>query len=110
MSERAPPATASWLIRRLGPARYRESLMGDLIEQFHLGRSDSWYWRQVVIAVVLARLHPVCSLLAVPKVKAIVRLVIECAILALGLGTLTWAAAANTAPCASSHSVCAKSP
>ena len=110
MSQRAPPAMATWLIERLGPVRHRESLTGDLIEQFRRGRSESWYWRQVVIAVLLARLHFIRSVLAIPKAKVILRLVIECAILALGLGTLTWAATANKVPCTIGICLCTKAP
>jgi hypothetical protein len=110
MSRRAPPAMATWLIERLGPVRHRESLTGDLIEQYRLGRSESWYWRQVAIAVLLARLHSVRSVLAIPKAKAIVRLVVECAILALGVATLTWAATANKVPCAIGICVGTKTP
>jgi hypothetical protein len=36
--------------------------------------------------------------------------VIECAILALGAGTLTWAAAANKVPCAIGVCVCTNIP
>jgi hypothetical protein len=101
---------ATWLIEHIGPVSHRESLTGDLIEQYHRGRGASWYWRQVAIAVLLARLHVVRSVLALPKVKVILRLIIECAILALGAGTLTWAATANKGPCALSICVDTKSP
>ena len=113
MSQRRPPAIATWLIDHLGPVRHHESLTGDLIEQYRQGRSESWYWRQVVLAVLLARLQFVRSVLGLPQAKIILRLVIECAILALGVGTLTWAATANTAnkiPCAIGINVCAKAP
>jgi|SRR5580700_7042161 hypothetical protein len=110
MSQRAPPVVATWLIERLGPVHHRESLTGDLIEQYGRGRSESWYWRQVAIAVFLARLHFVRSALAIPKAKVILRLVIECAILALGVGTLTWAATANKVPCAIGICVGTKTP
>ena len=110
MSQRVPPAMATWLIEHLGPVRHRESLTGDLIEQYRRGRSESWYWRQVAIAVLLARLHFIRSVLAIPKAKAILRLVIECAILALGIGTLTWAATANQVPCAIGICVGTKTP
>jgi hypothetical protein len=38
-----------------GSSAYAESLAGDLIEQFHQGRSRWWYWRQVAIALLLSR-------------------------------------------------------
>jgi hypothetical protein len=110
MSQRVPPAIATRLIERLGPVRHRESLTGDLIEQYQRGRSDSWYWRQVVIAVLLGRLQFGRSVLSLPKAKIILRLVIECAILALGVGTLTWAATANKVPCTIGISACTQAP
>jgi hypothetical protein len=110
MSRRAPPAIATWLIDHLGPARHGESLMGDLIEEYRWGRSESWYWRQVAIAVLLARVHGVRSALTIPVLKAILRLAIKCAILALGAGAVTWAAAANKVPCAAGICVCASAP
>lgn len=99
MSERPPPGLATWLLEHLGPTRHRQSLAGDLIEQYRRGRSRSWYWREVVIAVLLARLQFVRSVLAIIKARAILRLLIECAIVALSVGTLTWAATASKAPC-----------
>jgi hypothetical protein len=108
MNEREPPAMATWLIERLGPRQHRESLTGDLIEQYRRGRSESWYWRQVVLAVVLARLDFIRSLLSIPIARIVLRLVVECAILALGIGTLTWAATANKANCKADTCVCTR--
>jgi signal peptidase I len=46
-----PPRLAVWLLQR-GGSRYRlESLAGDLIEQYRSGRSDAWFWRQVLQAL-----------------------------------------------------------
>jgi len=42
-----PPRLSTWLLERLAPRHRRESLMGDLLEQFHRGRSAWWYRRQV---------------------------------------------------------------
>jgi hypothetical protein len=100
MSQRTPPAVATWLTERLGPVRYRESLTGDLLEQFHRGRSEVWYWRQVLMAILLAGLQLPRSVLAIPKVKFVLRLLIEYLILALGVGTITWAASTSKTPCA----------
>jgi hypothetical protein len=107
MSKREPPAIATWLIERFGPAQYHESLTGDLIEQYRRGRSESWYWRQIVFAVILARLHFIRSMLSIPIARLVLRLVIECAILALGVGTLTWAATANKTACKATAFLCA---
>jgi hypothetical protein len=110
VSQRKPPTIATWLLEHLGPIRHRESLAGDLIEQYQRGRSESWYWRQVVIAVLVARLRPVRLVLAIPRAKVILRLLIQCVILALGVGTLAWAATASNAPCRLGIHICANSP
>lgn len=49
-----PPPLATWLLEHLTPGERDEALAGDLLEDFHSGRSDAWYWRQVVGAVVMA--------------------------------------------------------
>src|SRR5262249_41221174 len=46
-----PPTVATWLLRRLAPPHRRESLIGDLIEQYERGRSSAWYWRQAIVAI-----------------------------------------------------------
>ena len=48
-----PPALATKLLERLVAGPHREALAGDLIEQYHQGRSRAWYWRQALVAVVL---------------------------------------------------------
>ena len=48
-----PPAVAVWLLRRLYPKRHREVLIGDLLEKFGEGHSDAWFWRQVVVAILV---------------------------------------------------------
>jgi hypothetical protein len=53
-SERSqPPALASWLLRRLCSTKDREALTGDLYERFGEGQSERWFWRQVVIAILV---------------------------------------------------------
>jgi hypothetical protein len=46
MNERQPPKLATWLLTRFGYGARKESLIGDLHEQFVAGESDAWYWRQ----------------------------------------------------------------
>jgi hypothetical protein len=46
MRSQQPPRVATWLAQRLVSGPRRESLLGDLIEQYRQGRSRSWYWRQ----------------------------------------------------------------
>src|SRR6266851_4443997 len=52
MTDTHPPRLASWLLRRFASSDKRESLIGDLDEQFARGRSSWWYWRQVAAVIV----------------------------------------------------------
>ena len=53
-SERSqPPALASWLLRHLCSTKDREALTGDIYERFGEGESEHWFWRQVVIAILV---------------------------------------------------------
>jgi hypothetical protein len=57
-----PPALAVWFLRRLCPKRHREVITGDLLERFREGHSDGWFWRQVLVAILVGassglRLH-----------------------------------------------------
>jgi hypothetical protein len=49
----SPPRLATWLLRRLASGPKRESLEGDLVEQYQQHRSTVWFWRQVLLAIVL---------------------------------------------------------
>jgi hypothetical protein len=49
-----PPALATWLMTKLLVAGPRESMVGDLMEQYERGRSSAWYWRQALGAIVAA--------------------------------------------------------
>jgi hypothetical protein len=48
-----PPVLATWLLNRFGIGPRYESLSGDLIEQYQRGRSSAWYWRQVLVVIVV---------------------------------------------------------
>jgi hypothetical protein len=43
---RTPPKLAAWLLDKLGYLRHSPALFGDLLEEYHSGRSKAWYWRQ----------------------------------------------------------------
>jgi hypothetical protein len=51
MTPTEPPLMATWLLEQIG--RKNPSLAGDLLEEYRHGRSVAWYWRQVLIAIVL---------------------------------------------------------
>lgn len=52
-----PPPLAAWILEHLASGYRDEALAGDLLEEFRYGRSDSWYWLQVVQACVLSWLR-----------------------------------------------------
>jgi len=58
-----PPKRATWLLEHAGSRYRRESLAGDLIEEYRAGRSDAWYWRQVLWAIAASVGHAVRAVL-----------------------------------------------
>jgi len=54
MRQPEPPRSARWLLQHCSPGLRNEALAGDLLEEFHNGRSEAWYWRQVVAACTIA--------------------------------------------------------
>jgi hypothetical protein len=54
MSLRTPPRLAAWLLRHLGPTYRRESLAGDLLEEYQMDRTRGWYWRQTGAALLIS--------------------------------------------------------
>ena len=48
-----PPALATWLLEHIRFSNTDEALAGDLLEEFTRGRSAAWYWRQVLLAIVV---------------------------------------------------------
>ena len=59
MSASQPPRLASWLLHHLASSPQRESLAGDLIERYHQGRSATWYWRQVLAAILAGAIRDI---------------------------------------------------
>ena len=51
MTSRPPPRMATWLLQRCLRGRHAESLIGDLLELHQAGKSNGWYWRQVLSAM-----------------------------------------------------------
>jgi non-heme chloroperoxidase len=58
-------ALATWMLEHLAFGSDNEALCGDLLEEFQLGRSAAWYWRQVFAAIVI-RAGGAARKLAVP--------------------------------------------
>jgi hypothetical protein len=55
MTRLKPPIVAAWLLHRF--VRQNEALTGDLLEEYRVGRSVGWYWRQVLIAIVVGTVN-----------------------------------------------------
>jgi hypothetical protein len=85
MTVRRPPALAMWLLRHVGSGYHGESLEGDLFEEFQHGRAPSWYWRQVLVALFVARVRSLRAVMLRFAVPAVLRLCTEIAILLGGV-------------------------
>ena len=63
MTRRAPPRLASWLLQRFAFGPRRESLIGDIFEEYEHGCSAMWFLVEVITTVFVAsattiRTHP----------------------------------------------------
>lgn len=63
MTRPAPPRLAGWLLQRFAFGPQRESLIGDIVEQYEQGRSSMWFQRQALATVFIGsatrlRVHP----------------------------------------------------
>jgi hypothetical protein len=87
MRDQQPPRVATWLAQRLVSGPKRESLLGDLIEQYREGRSGIWYWRQVLAAILIGNVHD----LAAHKMLALRALTIGWTLYYLFSFPVTWA-------------------
>jgi hypothetical protein len=85
------------MLEHFAAARYRESLAGDLIEQFARGRTRAWCWRQVLAALALA---PVSALRRAPWMAAIKAALLALGLITLGVGTMSWASDRQSDSCA----------
>jgi len=66
----SPPALATWLLQTFAG---NEALVGDLVEQFRLGRSAAWFWRQTFGALLLPKASAALALAGLVAVFAIGR-------------------------------------
>jgi hypothetical protein len=53
MKRSKPPALATWLLEHAWFSTTDGVIAGDLLEEFNRGRSAAWYWRQVLVAIVV---------------------------------------------------------
>ena len=92
MNNREPPRMAVWLLKRWASPYQRESLVGDLLEMYRAGRSRTWYWRQVITALILAGAR---ALRLAPRtafgtgLMRLINALLLAGIIALGIGSLT---------------------
>ena len=54
MSSMNPPKVARWILSHFGCSPNNLAIIGDLDERFNSGRSAGWYWRQVIVTVVVS--------------------------------------------------------
>src|SRR6185437_16355317 len=59
MTPKNPLRAASWILEHMVPGGRNEALAGDLLEEFRSGRSEWWYWRQVLAAMMTGCLRAV---------------------------------------------------
>lgn len=57
MRRRKPSSTATWMLEHLSSGDRDEALAGDLLEEYCRGRSDGWYWQQVLAACAVSWLE-----------------------------------------------------
>jgi hypothetical protein len=55
-----PPRVATWVLGRFGTGQALGPVAGDLFEEWQRGRSRTWYWKQVLVAVVVGFGTEVC--------------------------------------------------
>jgi hypothetical protein len=48
-----PPRFGAHLLKLLVPAQDHDALLGDLCEEYHRGRSQAWYFAQILAAIVV---------------------------------------------------------
>jgi hypothetical protein len=90
------PQLLIWLIETWGSPRYRDDLLGDLIEQHRAGRSRAWCWRQAAGAFWLGRVE---VFRASPWMAAVKALILAFGVITLGVSTLSWAESVHDDAC-----------
>jgi hypothetical protein len=85
MNVRTPPRLATWLLKHFGPTYRRDSLLGDLLEEYQAGRTAAWYWRQTGAALLIS--GPRLLRVRLPKfvLNVVLRVLIEMGIIVGGI-------------------------
>jgi hypothetical protein len=76
---------ATWLLKHLGPGYRRESLAGDLFEEYQQDRTPAWYWRQTAAAIMIGATRPLRVKLPKFVLTAVLRVLIELGIVLGGI-------------------------
>jgi hypothetical protein len=61
MRSSEPPALATWWLEHLRFGARNDFLLGDLVEEYGQGRSRAWYWRQVLVALLVNFGRELCA-------------------------------------------------
>jgi hypothetical protein len=85
MTLRTPPRLATWLLRHFGPTYRRESLVGDLLEEYQSQRTRGWYWRQTGAALLISAAGLLRIRLPRLVLNAVLRFLIEMGIVLGGI-------------------------
>jgi hypothetical protein len=88
MSSREPPALAAWLLGRFVAGDRSEALLGDLFEEYQTGRTNGWYWRETLVALLISMRRTVCRLVPTPRTSFILALIAQ-SLLAIWIGALS---------------------
>jgi hypothetical protein len=54
VKEKQPPKWATLLLKRFGSSPNNDAIIGDLAEHFRRGRTARWYWKEALLAIVVA--------------------------------------------------------
>jgi hypothetical protein len=85
MTTRIPPRLATWLLTHLGPTFRRESLVGDLLEEYQRDRTRGWYWRQTGAALLVSVSRLFSERLPKFVLNVVLRVLIEMGIILGGI-------------------------